>query len=139
MRIISRGYLRQPKEGQTVTQGFFSGLHGLPNGNPRTELCGFHGLPNGYTSIDIYQGSGGEVGYRTRRGLRLTACCAFCRVWITDEHLEFDGVRHRCNPVDNRRYRQPWLTRRRRHQEQLHREHAERIRAKRAALKGIVA
>ena len=37
--------------------------------------------------------------WRSRVGLLLDTQCATCRVWITNSGDEFDGRRHRCDPV----------------------------------------
>jgi hypothetical protein len=132
VKIISRSYFRILKAALSDTQGDSGSLHEYPNGYPSTKECGFHEVPNGYPFIDIYQGT---PGYRTVGGLLLNCCCVFCRVWITDERLEFDGMRHRCNRADNEKHRKPWLDRRRKHQEQSRAAHAEKIAAKRAALR----
>ncbi|HUN74400.1 MAG TPA: hypothetical protein VMU40_07790 [Steroidobacteraceae bacterium] len=39
-----------------------------------------------------------EHGFRTRCGLLLNCCCTRCKVWLSEEFLEFDGMPHACHP-----------------------------------------
>ena len=40
--------------------------------------------------------------WRCRNGLVLDRKCAVCAVWITHARQEFDGARHKCDPVSKR-------------------------------------